>query len=71
MTYRYWPLFDLRLSTPDLSLRPMTEADLGPIATCCPRTWNRTRGWRAMTSVMPAWRSSTGSETMMAWFLHL
>lgn len=36
VTYRYWPLFDLRLSTPDLRLRPMTEADLGPIADLLP-----------------------------------
>ncbi len=36
MTYRYWPLFDLRLSTPGLRLRPMTEADLGPIADLLP-----------------------------------
>src|SRR5262249_1597778 len=31
VTYRYWPLFDLRLSTPDLRLRPMAEADLAVI----------------------------------------
>jgi RimJ/RimL family protein N-acetyltransferase len=36
VTYRYWPLFDLRLSTPDLRLRPMTEADLAPIADLLP-----------------------------------
>jgi RimJ/RimL family protein N-acetyltransferase len=28
VTHPYWPLFDLRLSTADLELRPMTEADL-------------------------------------------
>jgi RimJ/RimL family protein N-acetyltransferase len=27
VTHPYWPLFDLRLSTLDLELRPMTEAD--------------------------------------------
>jgi len=27
MPHPYWPLFDLRLHTPDLLLRPMTEAD--------------------------------------------
>ena len=32
MAYRYWPLFDLRLTTPDLALRPMAEADLAAIA---------------------------------------
>ena len=36
MTYRYWPLFDLRLSTPDLTLRPMTEADQAAIADLLP-----------------------------------
>jgi hypothetical protein len=29
-------LFDLRLSTQDLRLRPMTEADLAPIADLLP-----------------------------------
>ena len=28
MPHRYWPLFDLRLASPELTLRPMTEADL-------------------------------------------
>jgi RimJ/RimL family protein N-acetyltransferase len=32
----YWPLFDLRLSTPDLLLRPMTEADLPAVADLLP-----------------------------------
>jgi RimJ/RimL family protein N-acetyltransferase len=36
MTYRYWPLFDLRLASPDLTLRAMTEADLAPIADLLP-----------------------------------
>jgi RimJ/RimL family protein N-acetyltransferase len=36
MTYRYWPLFDLRLATPGLALRAMTEADLAPIADLLP-----------------------------------
>ena len=36
MTYRYWPLFDLRLATPGLALRPMTEADLAAIADLLP-----------------------------------
>ena len=36
VTYRYWPLFDLRLSTPDLVLRPMAEADLAAIADLLP-----------------------------------
>lgn len=33
---RYWPLFDLRLATPDLALRPMTEADLTELADLLP-----------------------------------
>ncbi len=32
MTYDYWPLFDLRLASHDLTLRPMTEADLVTMA---------------------------------------
>lgn len=32
MTHRYWPLFDLRLRTAGLELRPMTEADLAQLA---------------------------------------
>jgi RimJ/RimL family protein N-acetyltransferase len=33
---RYWPMFDIRLSTPDLELRHLTEADLGPLAALLP-----------------------------------
>jgi RimJ/RimL family protein N-acetyltransferase len=36
MPYRYWPLFDLCLQTPDLTLRPMTEADQATIADLLP-----------------------------------
>lgn len=36
MTHRYWPLFDLRLGSPDLALRPMAEADLAVIADLLP-----------------------------------
>lgn len=36
MSHRYWPLFDLRLSTPDLELRPMTEADQSALADLLP-----------------------------------
>jgi RimJ/RimL family protein N-acetyltransferase len=36
MTYQYWPLFDLRLTAPDLALRPMTEADLAALADLLP-----------------------------------
>lgn len=36
MSNRYWPLFDLRLRTPDLELRPMTEADLTMVADLLP-----------------------------------
>jgi RimJ/RimL family protein N-acetyltransferase len=32
----YWPLFGLRLTTEDLELRPMTEADLSPLAELLP-----------------------------------
>jgi len=36
VTSRYWPLFDLRLTTADLRLRPMTEADLEIMADLLP-----------------------------------
>jgi RimJ/RimL family protein N-acetyltransferase len=36
MTHPYWPLFDLRLATGDLELRPMTEADLTPLSDLLP-----------------------------------
>jgi RimJ/RimL family protein N-acetyltransferase len=36
MTHRYWPLFGLRLASPDLALRPMAEADLAAIAGLLP-----------------------------------
>jgi RimJ/RimL family protein N-acetyltransferase len=32
VNHPYWPLFDLRLRTPDLDLRPMSEADLTQLA---------------------------------------
>ena len=32
MTHPYWPLFDLRLSTGGISLRPVTETDLVALA---------------------------------------
>jgi RimJ/RimL family protein N-acetyltransferase len=33
---RYWPLHDLRLTNGELELRPLTEADLGPLADLMP-----------------------------------
>ena len=36
VTSRYWPLFDLRITMPDLTLRPMREADLGPVSDLLP-----------------------------------
>jgi RimJ/RimL family protein N-acetyltransferase len=36
MTHRYWPLFDLRLDSADLTLQPMTEGDLAAIADLLP-----------------------------------
>jgi len=36
VTYAWWPLFDLRLAAPDLTLRPMREADLATVATMLP-----------------------------------
>jgi len=36
MSDGYWPMFDLRISTPDLELRHLTEADLGRLAAIIP-----------------------------------
>lgn len=36
MTHAYWPLVDLRLATGDVTLRPMTEEDVGPLADVLP-----------------------------------
>lgn len=36
VTHQYWPLFGLRLSTPGLRLRPMTEANLARLADLMP-----------------------------------
>lgn len=36
MGNRYWPMFDLRLTTPDLHLRHLTEADLASLAAILP-----------------------------------
>jgi RimJ/RimL family protein N-acetyltransferase len=36
MTYAWWPLFDLRIVGPRLTLRPMREADLGLLAADLP-----------------------------------
>jgi RimJ/RimL family protein N-acetyltransferase len=33
---RYWPMFHIRLTTPDLELRHLTEADLAPLADLLP-----------------------------------
>jgi len=36
VTNGYWPLFDLHLTTPDLTLRPMREADLASLSDLLP-----------------------------------
>jgi RimJ/RimL family protein N-acetyltransferase len=36
MDNRYWPMFDLRMTTPDLHLRHLSEADLAPLAAILP-----------------------------------
>ncbi len=36
MATGYWPMFDIRLRTPDLELRHLTEADLATLATLTP-----------------------------------
>ena len=36
MGNRHWPMFDLRLTTPDLQLRHLQEADLASLAAILP-----------------------------------
>jgi RimJ/RimL family protein N-acetyltransferase len=36
VSYAYWPLFDVRLTSPDLTLRPMREADLAAVSDLLP-----------------------------------
>jgi RimJ/RimL family protein N-acetyltransferase len=36
MDNRYWPMFAIRVTTPDLHLRHLTEADLAPLAAILP-----------------------------------
>ena len=36
MGNRHWPMFDIQLTTPDLHLRHLTEADLDPLAAILP-----------------------------------
>jgi len=36
VSYPDWPMFDIRLTTPDLELRHLTEADLGSLAAIFP-----------------------------------
>jgi RimJ/RimL family protein N-acetyltransferase len=36
MAHRYWPLFDLRLASADLTLQTMTEADVAAVADLLP-----------------------------------
>jgi RimJ/RimL family protein N-acetyltransferase len=36
VTHAYWPLMDLRLATGDVTLRPMTGEDVGPLAHVLP-----------------------------------
>jgi len=36
VSYAYWPLFGLRLTSPDLTLRPMRESDLATVSDILP-----------------------------------
>jgi RimJ/RimL family protein N-acetyltransferase len=36
VNHRYWPMFDIRITTPDLMLRHLTEADLASLADILP-----------------------------------
>ena len=72
-----WPLFDLRIATPDLEIRPMTEADLPEVAQVIPDDLEidpaapRFEGlsWReqlGVTSAQSYWRS-LGTWSVDSW----
>jgi RimJ/RimL family protein N-acetyltransferase len=77
MAHPGWPIFDLRISTPDLDVRPMTEDDLVEVAQAIPDdlevdpTSPRYEGfsWRdqlAATSAQSYWRA-LGTWSVDSW----
>jgi RimJ/RimL family protein N-acetyltransferase len=61
MPHHYWPLFDLRLASPELTLRPMTEADLTTICDLLPEDLEQDPA--ATTYAITAERISRGIVT--------
>lgn len=78
MSSPWWPLADLRLTTPELDLRPMTEADLPSLVAILPDDLDQNpaavrfdvarRTQRAVTMVQSYW-VSRGSWRPDAWNL--
>ena len=77
MAHPGWPIFDLRITTPDLDVRPMTEDDLVEVAQAIPDdlevdpTSPRYEGfsWReqlAATSAQSYWRA-LGTWSVESW----
>ena len=63
MAHRYWPLFDLRIDSADLTLRPMTEADQPGIADLLPRAVLALafRPMGAQAAITSAWHDNHAS----------
>ena len=80
MTHRYWPLLDLRVTTGDLVLAPLTEADLDEVVRELPADLEQNPGaprfgladdvQRGVVVHQEYWRSY-GTWTTDAWRFHL
>lgn len=80
MSHPYWPLIDLQLTTGDLVLTPLTEADLDEVARVLPDDLEQNPGaarfglagdvQRGVVVHQEYWRSY-GTWTTVAWRFHL
>ncbi len=80
MTHRYWPLLDLRVTTGDLVLAPLTEADLDEVVRVLPADVEQNPSaprfglpddvQRGVVVHQEYWRSY-GTWTTDAWRFHL
>jgi RimJ/RimL family protein N-acetyltransferase len=59
MAHPHWPLFDLRLSAPDLVLRPLTEADLDQLAPRLPQDMEQNPAFPRYRGAAPATATGT------------
>jgi RimJ/RimL family protein N-acetyltransferase len=80
VTHRYWPLLDLRLTTGDLELAPLTEADLDEVVRVLPADLEQNPSatrfgladdiHRGVVVHQEYWRSY-GTWTPQAWRFHV